>query len=107
METRSSLPIKLPPAVRAAATAAVGGGRLHKEFAWMSWAGTVWRLEGESCTVYVKRAGHLQDEYVRTKWLAGRLPVPEVVGPFHGLARQWLLPAARRGSFSTGMGGRR
>jgi len=97
METRSSLPIKLPPAVRAAAMAAVGGGRLHKEFAWMSWAGTVWRLEGESGTVYVKRAGHLQDEYVRTKWLAGRLPVPEVLGLFHGFGDEWLLTKAMPG----------
>ena len=84
--------MKLPPAVRAAALAAVGGSRLQKEFAWMSWAGTVWRLEGESGgAVYVKRAGHLQEEHDRTKWLAGRLPVPEVLGLFRGFGDDWLL----------------
>ncbi len=40
--------MRLPTAVRAAALAAVGGTRLQKEFAWMSWAGTVWRLEGQN-----------------------------------------------------------
>ena len=58
--------MRLPPAVRAAALAAVGGGRLQKEFAWMSWAGTVWRLEGASGVVYVKRAADLKAERDRT-----------------------------------------
>ena len=89
--------MRLPPAVQAAALAAVGGSRLQKEFAWMSWAGTVWRLEGQSGAVYVKRAGDLKDERDRTVWLAGRLPVPEVLGLFGGFGDDWLLTRAARG----------
>jgi aminoglycoside phosphotransferase len=94
MEPKSSSPLRLPPAVRAAALAAVGGGRLQKEFAWMSWAGTVWRLEGASAAVYVKRAHNLEGERDRTVWLAGRLPVPEVLGLFKGFGDDWLLTRA-------------
>ena len=83
--------------MQAAALAAVGGSRLQKEFAWMSWAGTVWRLEGQSGAVYVKRAGDLKDERDRTVWLAGRLPVPEVLGLFGGFGDDWLLTRAARG----------
>ncbi len=89
--------MRLPPAVRAAALAAVGGSRLQKEFAWMSWAGTVWRLEGQDGAVYVKRAGDLKGERDRTVWLAGRLPVPEVLGLFRGFGDDWLLTRAARG----------
>jgi aminoglycoside phosphotransferase len=94
MATKSSSPMRLPPAVSAAALAAVGGTRLQKQFAWMSWAGTVWRLEGQSGAVYVKRAAHLVGEYERTKWLAGRLPVPEVLGLFNAFGDDWLLTRA-------------
>src|SRR4029077_8737302 len=94
MATKSSSPMRLPAAVSAAALAAVGGTKLQKEFAWMSWAGTVWRLEGQSGAVYVKRAAHLVGEYERTKWLAGRLPVPEVLGLFNAFGDDWLLTRA-------------
>jgi aminoglycoside phosphotransferase len=97
MERKSSSPMRLPSAVRAAALAAVGGNRLQKEFAWMSWAGTVWRLEGASGVVYVKRAHDLEDERDRTVWLAGRLPVPDVLGLFHAFRDDWLLTRAMPG----------
>jgi aminoglycoside phosphotransferase len=83
--------------VRAAALAALGARTLRGEFAWMSWAGTVWRLVGESGAVYVKRAAHLADERDRTTWLAGRLPVPEVIGFFHAFGDDWLLTREVRG----------
>ncbi|HEV3103244.1 MAG TPA: phosphotransferase [Candidatus Dormibacteraeota bacterium] len=97
MEPRSKSTMRLPPAVRAAALAALGGARFQAELAWMSWAGTVWRLDGASDSVYVKRAGHLENERERTAWLAGRLPVPEVLGLFHGFGDDWLLTRAIRG----------
>jgi kanamycin kinase len=86
--------MRLPPAARAAALAALGGTRIQQEFAWMSWAGTVWRLDGASGAVYVKRAHDLEDERDRTVWLAGRLPVPEVLGLFKGFGDDWLLTRA-------------
>ncbi|HEX7264702.1 MAG TPA: phosphotransferase [Candidatus Dormibacteraeota bacterium] len=89
--------MRLPPAVRAAAQAALGGNRIQAELAWMSWAGTVWRLDGASDSVYVKRARDLENERDRTVWLAGRLPVPEVLGLFHGFGDDWLLTRAIRG----------
>src|SRR5260370_529388 len=95
MASRSSSPMRLPPAVRAAALVATGGGRLQKELAWMSWAGTVWRLEGQSGVVYVKRAGDLQDEHDRTVWMAGRVPPPEVSGLFHAFPAARLLTPPR------------
>jgi aminoglycoside phosphotransferase len=64
---------------------------LTSEFAWMSWAGTVWRLGGESGAVYVKRAAHLADERDRLAWLSGRWPVPEVVGFHRAAGDDWLL----------------
>jgi kanamycin kinase len=94
MASKSSSPMRLPPAVRAAALVATGGGRLQKELAWMSWAGTVWRLEGQSGVVYVKRAGDLEEERDRTMWMASRLPAPEVVGLFHAFGDDWLLTRA-------------
>ena len=87
----SSATLRLPRRVRAAAQAAVGGSRLTSEFAWMSWAGTVWRLGGESRAVYVKRAAELAGERDRLAWLARRWPVPEVVGFFHAAGDDWLL----------------
>ena len=87
----SSPTLRLPRRVRAAAQAAVGESRLSSEFAWMSWAGTVWRLGGETGAVYVKRAAHLAGERDRLAWLAGRWPVPDVVGFFHAAGDDWLL----------------
>ena len=86
--------MRLPPAVRAAALVAVGGTRLQKELAWMSWAGTVWRLEGQSGVVYVKRARDLEGERDRTVWMAGRLPAPEVLGLFQAFGDDWLVTRA-------------
>src|SRR4029077_6797622 len=94
MASKSSSPMRLPPAVRAAVLVATGGGRLQKELAWMSWAGTVWRLEGQSGVVYVKRAGDLEEERDRTMWMARRLPAPEVPGLFHAFGDDWLLTRA-------------
>jgi aminoglycoside phosphotransferase len=87
----SSATLRLPSRVRAVAMAAVGGTRLDGELAWMSWAGTVWRLAGESGAVYVKRAADLTGERDRLAWLRGRLPVPEMVGFFHVVADDWLM----------------
>ena len=87
----SSPTLRLPRRVRAAAQAAVGDSRLTSEFAWMSWAGTVWRLAGESGAVYVKRAADLAGERDRLAWLSGRWPVPEVVGFHHAGGDDWLL----------------
>lgn len=81
----------MPADVRAAATGALGGGPVTEDFAWMSWAGTVWRLSGPNGAVFVKRAAHLDDERKRLVWLAGRWPVPAVVGLFEGLGDQWLV----------------
>src|SRR5260370_28523297 len=89
--------MRLRRAVRAAALGATGGARLQKELAWMSWAGTVWRLEGQSGVVYDKRAGDLQAEHDRTVWIAGRLPAPEVLGLFHAFGDDWLLTRAMPG----------
>jgi aminoglycoside phosphotransferase len=83
--------LRLPPQVRAATLDALGGTSLRDEFAWMSWEGTVWRLIGESGAVYVKRAASLGDERDRTAWLAGRWPVPEVLGFFKAYGDDWLL----------------
>jgi len=94
MQRKSSSPMRLPPAVRAAALVATGGNRLQRELAWMSWAGTVWRLEGESGVVFVKRARDLEDERDRTVWMASRLPAPEVLGLFHAFGDDWLLTRA-------------
>ena len=96
-EPETQIGLRLPPQVRAAALSAVGGSRLSHEFAWMSWAGTVWRLEGDAGTVYVKRAAELSGERDRTVWLGGRLPVPEVIGLFHAFGDDWLLTRAVAG----------
>ena len=80
--------------VRAAAEAALGGSAVSEDFAWMSWAGTVWRLSGPDGAVFVKRAARLADERDRLVWLTGRWPVPEVIGLFHALGDDWLLTRA-------------
>ncbi len=85
----SALP--LPPNVRAAAHAELGSQPFHEEFAWMSWAGTVWRLTGRDGAVYVKRAADLAGERDRLAWLSGRWPVPAVAGFFHEVGDDWLL----------------
>ena len=63
----------------------------------MSWAGTVWRLTGPNGAVFVKRAAHLEDERRRLEWLAGRWPVPSVIGLFEGLGDEWLVTRAVEG----------
>src|SRR5260370_34572936 len=99
MET-SSATLRLPRRVRAAGLAPIGGsqGRAREgrpdmfgELAWMSWAGTVWRLAGDGGVVYVKRAAALASERDRLEWLHGRLPVPEVVGFFQAAGDDWLM----------------
>ena len=93
----SSSGLSLPPSVRAAAQDALGTADLRHELAWMSWAGTVWRLEAESRTVYVKRAARLAGERDRLQWLRGRWPVPEPIGLFHAFGDDWLLTHAVAG----------
>ncbi|HKW71007.1 MAG TPA: phosphotransferase [Candidatus Dormibacteraeota bacterium] len=86
----STLP--LPDNVRAAVEEALGGKPIREEFAWMSWAGTVWRLVGDGgISIFVKRAKDLTGERDRLAWLRGRWPVPELVGFFHELGDDWLL----------------
>ena len=87
----------MPDVVRAAVREALGGDDLRHEFAWMSWAGTVWRLEGKTRVVYVKRAAHMEGERDRLAWLGGRWPVPQLIGLFHGFGDDWLLTHAVRG----------
>jgi aminoglycoside phosphotransferase len=82
--------LQLPPSVRAAAVSATGDTSVE-ELAWLSWAGTVWRLSGPSGTVYVKRAADLAAERERLPWLAGRWPVPAVIGSFHEAGDDWLI----------------
>jgi len=89
--------LRMPDVVRAAVREALGGDDLRHEFAWMSWAGTVWRLEGKTRVVYVKRAAHLEGERDRLAWLGGRWPVPQLIGLFHGFGDDWLLTHAVRG----------
>jgi aminoglycoside phosphotransferase len=91
----SSLP--LPQEVRAAAEAAIAGAPVTEEFAWMSWAGTVWRLAGDTDSVFVKRAAKLAGERDRLAWLNGRWPVPEVVGFLQAAGDDWLITRALDG----------
>jgi kanamycin kinase len=91
------LGLRMPDEVRAATRAALGSNDVRHEFAWMSWAGTVWRLEGDSRVIYVKRAAHLDAERDRLAWLHGRWPVPELIGLYHGFGDDWLLTQAVRG----------
>lgn len=83
--------------MRDAAESALGGGATTEEFAWMSWAGTVWRMGGEGGAVFVKRAGDLQPERDRLQWLRTRWPVAEVVGLFHEEGDDWLVTRALDG----------
>lgn len=58
----------------------------------MSWAGTVWRLNGATgASLFVKRAADLMGERDRLVWLDGRWPVPRVAGFFHEFGDDWLL----------------
>jgi len=77
--------------VRAAVESEVGGSVAAEEFAWISWAGTVWRLRANGRTVFVKRAGDLGPERDRLQWLRGRWPVPEAIGLFHEKGDDWLV----------------
>ena len=90
-------PRPLPPSVRAAAETALGGPAVREEFAWMSWAGTSWRLSGRDGDVFVKRAAELSAERDRLAWLAGRWPVPELVGLVHDVGDDWLVTRAVAG----------
>lgn len=90
----SSTGLSLPPAVRAAALDALGTSELRHELAWMSWAGTVWRLEAESRSVYVKRAADLAGERDRLQWLDSRWPVPKPIGLYRAFGDDWLLTHA-------------
>ena len=89
--------MRLPSEVRAAAIAGLGGEGVTREFTWLSWAVTVWRLEDESGAVYIKRAADLADERARMDWLAGRVPVPEVIDLLHVEGSDWLLTRGLRG----------
>jgi kanamycin kinase len=83
--------LSLPASVRAAAVEALGGQAVKEEFAWMSWAGTVWRLSGEGTAVFIKRAADLGGERDRLEWLGGRWPVPKALGFFHAAGDDWLV----------------
>ena len=90
-------PLSLPTAVRTAVEAEVGGPVVAEEFAWMSWAGTVWRLHANGRTVFVKRAANLGDERERLAWLQSRWPVPEAIGLYHEMGDDWLVTRGVRG----------
>ncbi len=91
MESSTPSPLVLPPGVRAAVVAATGESSMEPEFAWLSWSGTAWRIAGRSGAVFVKRAAALEGERARLAWLAGRWPVPEVVGLIHESGDDWLI----------------
>ncbi|HKC19253.1 MAG TPA: phosphotransferase [Candidatus Dormibacteraeota bacterium] len=97
MNRARSTSLPLPGRVRDAAERAVGGRATKEEFAWMSWAGTVWRLSGDTASVYVKRAASLAAERDRLLWLGGRWPVAEVVGFIHESGDDWLVTRALDG----------
>jgi aminoglycoside phosphotransferase len=81
----------LPAIVRVAVEARIGAQSFDTEFAWLSWAGTVWRVSAGSNVLYVKRAAALRAERDRLVWLAGRLPVPKLVGFYQAEGDEWLL----------------
>lgn len=93
----SSEPLPLPASVRAAVEAELQGSASDEQFAWMSWAGTVWRLGAAGRVVFVKRAAHLGAERARLEWLRGRWPVPEAIGFFHEMGDDWLVTREVRG----------
>jgi len=84
-------PLSLPAEVSVAAQAALDADAFDSEFAWLSWAGTVWRLTAASRVVYVKRASSLTAERDRLAWLAGRPPVPGLVAFYQAQGDDWLL----------------
>ena len=86
-----SSPPPLPAAVREAVALALGGPPETEEFAWMSWAGTVWKLTAPGGAVFVKRAADLAGERDRLAWLEGLWPVPSVAGCFHDADDDWLV----------------
>jgi len=90
-------PLSLPAPVRATVEAELGGSVGTEEFAWMSWAGTVWRLRANGRTVFVKRAADLGDERDRLAWLHDRWPVPEAIGFFQEMGDDWLVTREVRG----------
>src|SRR2546423_15357460 len=92
----SSTGMRMPDDVAEAARAALGGGEIRHEFAWMSWAGTVWRLEGESRSIYVKRAAHMEDERDRLAWREGGWPGPGPPRAVSGLAGRSAVDLAGR-----------
>lgn len=91
MESSTPSPVVLPPGVRAAIVAATGESSIKPEFAWLSWSGTAWRIAGPAGAVFVKRAAALEGERARLAWLAGRWPVPEVIGLLHESGDDWLI----------------
>jgi aminoglycoside phosphotransferase len=86
-----STPVSLPRDVRALVDSALGGKPAREELAWMSWAGTVWRIASDGDSVHVKRAADLEPERDRIGWLRGRWPVPEIVGFARALGDDWLV----------------
>jgi kanamycin kinase len=91
-------PLSLPDSVRVAVEAELGGAPADEQFAWMSWAGTVWRLGAGGRSVFVKRAADLGPERERLDWLRGRWPVPEAIGFFHEMGDDWLVTREVRGA---------
>ena len=92
-----SEPLPMPASVRAAVEAELGGRAAEEQFAWMSWAGTVWRVGAGGRVVFVKRAADLAPEHERLDWLRGRWPVPETIGFFHDQGDDWLVTREVRG----------
>ena len=90
-------PLSLPTSVRAAVEAELGAVATEEQFAWMSWAGTVWRLGAGGHFVFVKRAADLAPERDRLSWLQGRWPVPEAIGFFQEMGDDWLVTREVRG----------
>jgi hypothetical protein len=77
--------------IEAAAKSYLEATRFDSEFAWLSWAGTVWRLSAGPRVIYIKRAAALRAERDRLSWLAGRLPVPELLGFYQAAGDEWLI----------------
>ena len=92
-----SAALRMPEPVRAAVERELAGAVAEEELAWMSWAGTVWRVRARGRTVFVKRAAQLEDERDRLAWLHGRWPVPEAIGFFHDMGDDWLVTREVRG----------
>ena len=97
MATLKSSTPELPPEVREAVRRALGGDPAAEQFAWMSWAGTTWRLARDGAAVFVKRAKDLEPERDRLAWLAGRWPVPALIGFVRAWGDEWLVTRAADG----------